>query len=313
MTTLVTGAGLLGTAFAAVARERGETVVFLDPEPRTEFLKLKLGEGGFRLMRGDVRSLAELIDAIEVHRVDTVVHTAGLIGGRVQREISHAFDVNIIGTRNVAEAVRLTGVRRLVHLSTFGAYDWRRPVEGHVTEAFPLGPGRAYGNFKAAKELILEAYAGQFKFELMMLRPANVFGLGHFWSGSSGGAKMQELMEAGHAGRPARILASDTQDVEYVYAKDIGAAIDLAATVPLGKEHVFNVGNGEVTRFDDLIACVRQVYPGLEIEIEAGDRPPAKSVPMDISRARKHLGWAPRFTLLEALKDYRADLAAARP
>jgi UDP-glucose 4-epimerase len=311
MATLVTGAGLLGTAFAQVARQRGETVVFFDPEPRTDYLELRLGQGGYRLIRGDVRSLPELLEAVETQQITTVVHTAGLIGGRVQREISRAFDVNIIGTRNVVEAVRLAGVKRLVHLSTFGAYDWRRPLDGPVTEAFPLGPGRAYGSLKAAKEMILEAYAGQFKFELVMLRPANVFGLGHFWGGSSGGAKMQELMEAGISGRPARIPAYDTQDVEYVYAKDMGIAIDLAATVPAPKERVFNIGNGAVTRFDDLLAAVRQIYPTLRIEIEPGDRPVAKSEPMDISRAERLLGWRPTFTLLDALRDYHADLAAA--
>ena len=312
MTTLVTGAGLLGTSFAQAAGARGETVVFFDPEPRKDFLTLKLGEGGYRLVRGDVRNLPELIDTIETQRITTVIHTAGLIGGRVQREISHAFDVNIVGTRNVAEAVRLTGVRRLVHISTFGAYDWRRPLDGPITESFPLGPGRAYGNFKAAKEMILEAYAGQFKFELVMLRPANVFGLGHFWGGSSGGAKMQELMEAGISGRPAQIPAYDTQDVEYVYAKDMGAAIDLAATIPAPKEHTFNIGNGRVTRFDELLAAVRNIYPKLQIEIEPGDKPASKSEPMDISRAANILGWVPQYTLLNALEDYHADLAAAR-
>ena len=48
MTTLVTGAGLIGTAFAQYALARGETVVFLDPEPRADFLRIKLGESGYR-------------------------------------------------------------------------------------------------------------------------------------------------------------------------------------------------------------------------------------------------------------------------
>ena len=39
MTTLVTGAGLIGTAFAQNALARGETVVFVDPEPRADFLR----------------------------------------------------------------------------------------------------------------------------------------------------------------------------------------------------------------------------------------------------------------------------------
>ena len=112
-----------------------------------------------------------------------MVHTAGLIGNRVQQSLNAAYDINLGGTRNVAEAARLSGVRRLVHISTFGVYDRRREANAPITEDFPRGGARGYGNYKGAKELILEAYAAAFGFELIMLRPANVFGLGHFWSG----------------------------------------------------------------------------------------------------------------------------------
>lgn len=312
MTTLVTGAGLVGTAFAACARERGEQVVFLDPEPRAEFLKLKLGEGGYTLVRGDVRNLPELIETVERHKPNTVVHTAGLIGGRVQRAMTAAFDINLGGTRNVAETVRLARVRRLVHISTFGVYDLRRPTGPKITEDFPKGPVRAYGAYKAAKELILEAYAAEHRFELMILRPANVFGLGHFWSGSSGGMKMQALLEAGLSGRPARISSAETMANEYVYAKDMGRAVDLAATVPMPSEHVFNIGNGFITPFDEVVKAVRELYPKLDVTIEPGDPPKSKNVPLDISRAKQYLGWEPQFSIPEAFKDYAAELAAAR-
>jgi nucleoside-diphosphate-sugar epimerase len=46
--------------------------------------------------------------------------------------------------------------------------------------------------------------------------------------------------------------------------------------------------------------------------MEPGDPPKSKSAPLDISRAKKHLGWEPRFTLREAFKDYAAELEAAR-
>src|SRR5262249_54505611 len=61
MTTLVTGAGLIGTEFARHAIARGETVVFVDPEPRADFLRRKLGDKGFSLLRGDVRDLPALV------------------------------------------------------------------------------------------------------------------------------------------------------------------------------------------------------------------------------------------------------------
>src|SRR5437879_5983602 len=101
MTTLVTGAGLIGTAFARHAFARGEAIVFLDPEPRNDFLRMKLGDHGYALARGDVRDLPALIETIRAHRVETIVHTAGLIGGRVQQALGLAFDINLGGTRNL--------------------------------------------------------------------------------------------------------------------------------------------------------------------------------------------------------------------
>jgi UDP-glucose 4-epimerase len=312
MATLVTGAGLIGTAFAQNAIARGEAVVFLDPEPRADFLRLKLGDKGYTLARKDVRDLPSLIEAIKAHKVDTVVHTAGLIGGRVQQSLSQAFDINLGGTRNVAEAVRLTGVRRLVHISTFGVYDRRRETNAPVTEDFPRGGARGYGNYKGAKELILEAYAAAHGFELIMLRPANVFGLGHFWSGSSGGQKMHNLLVAGLDGTTAKISAAETMANEYIYAKDVGRAVDLAATAPKPPQIAFNIGNGTVTSFEEVLAAVRALCPGLTYDVEAGEPPHSKQAPLDISAAKRHLGWEPRFTVASAYEDYLKELKAAR-
>jgi UDP-glucose 4-epimerase len=223
-----------------------------------------------------------------------------------------AFDINLGGTRNVAEAARLAGVRRLVHISTFGVYDLRAPLSARIGEEFPKGPVRAYGAFKTAKELILEAYAAEFGFELIILRPANVFGFGHFWSGSSGGMKMQALLEAGLSGATARIASAETMANEYVYAKDLGSAVDLAASRPMPTEHVFNISNGYITPFEEVLKAVRGLYPKLEVTIEPGDPPKSKSVPLDISRAKQHLGWEPGFSISEAFRDFAAELTAAR-
>jgi UDP-glucose 4-epimerase len=312
MATLVTGAGLIGTAFAKQALARGEEVVFVDPEPRADFLRQKLGGKGYTLARKDVRDLPALIETITAHKVDTVVHTAGLIGSRVEQSLSLGFDINLGGTRNVAEAVRLTGVRRLVHLSTFGVYDRRRKTSGPVAEDFPRGGGRGYGNYKVAKELILEAYAQAHGFELIMLRPANVFGFGHFWSGSGGGKKMQDLLTAGLDGKTARIESSQTMANEYIYARDMGRAVDLAATVPLPKQTIFNIGNGVVTPFDDVLAAVKALFPSLRCEIEPGEPQKSKSDPLDISAAKRDLGWEPRFSVRSAFEDFLTELKAAR-
>lgn len=307
-TTLVTGAGLVGSSFGQCALKRGESLVYFDPQPRRDFLEMKLGKGNFQIVQKDVRDLPALIEAIRTHRVETVVHTAGLIGPRVAESLYTGFQINIGGTINVAEAVRLTGVKRLVHISTFGVYDWRRPAPEPVNEDFYRGSGVPYGNSKVAKELLLEAYQRMHKFELIVLRPANVFGLGHFWSGSGGGEKIQALLLSGLKGEPAKIPQEQTMAFEYVYCKDIGRAVDLAATVPLPEKNVFNVAPGKVTAFQEIVDIVKKLLPKCSVEIVPGTPPVSRTQHLDVSRAKKYLGWEPAYDMEQGFRDYIEDL-----
>ncbi len=311
MTTLITGAGLIGTAFAQCALARNEPVVFFDPEPRADFIAKKLGTTDTPLVRGDVRDLPKLVESIQEHECETVLHTAGLIGGKVDQMMFSALQINIQGTMNVAEAVRLTGARRLVHVSTFGVYDMRRDdVPKVLGEDFHRGQGRAYGNSKACKELILEAYRARYGFELVGVRPANVFGNGHFWSGSGGGAKIHELMVAGHEGRVAKIPANQTMANEYIYSKDIGGILDAAATAPQPDRLFFNGGTGTLTAFDELLASVRKIHPDLEYEVLEGRAGRDRDSVLDLSESKAKLGWEPHYTLDAALNDYAEEIAA---
>jgi nucleoside-diphosphate-sugar epimerase len=124
--------------------------------------------------------------------------------------------------------------------------------------------------------------------------------------------KMQALLEAGLSGGTARISSAETMANEYVYAKDLGSAVDLAAITPMPKQHVFNIGNGLITPFEEVVKTVRELYPKLDVTIEPGEPPKSKSVPLDISRARQHLGWEPRFSISAAFRDFAAELNAAR-
>lgn len=305
MTTLITGAGLVGTAFAQKALARGEDVVFFDPEPRKGFIRLKLADGAdVPLVRGDVRNLPDLVAAIQEHKAETVLHTAGIIGGKVDDMMYAALQINVQGTINVAEAVRLTGVRRLVHVSTFGVYDMRRDVPKVMAEDFHRGHGRAYGNSKVAKELLLEAYQAKYGFELVGVRPANVFGNGHFWSGSGGGGKIHEMVLAAFDGRPARIPAGQTAANEYIYSKDIGGILDAAATVPAPKQLWFNAGTGALTPFDELVGLMKKFFPAFSYEVLPGKAGADRDSRLDISAAKAQLGWQPAYTLESALADY---------
>jgi UDP-glucose 4-epimerase len=310
--TLITGIGLVGTSFAQRAIERNEDLVFFDFQDRSDYLAARLENRAVTVVQRDIRDLPALVEAMQRHRIDTVIHTASLIADRVSDPLYTGLQINVLGMLNVLEAIRLTGAQRLVHMSTFGVYDGRRLGGGAIAETAPRGPGRAYGNSKTMQELLAETYQLQYGFELMILRMANVYGFGHFWGGS-GGEKIQRLLEAGIAGRTARIPQHQTMAFEYVYSRDVGRAIDLAATMSIPGENVFNVGSGAVTTFEELVSQVRRLYPNLEVEI-VPTTPPAVSShdPLDLNRAQRFLGWQPEHDLPSGLRAYAAELEALR-
>src|SRR2546428_10011702 len=308
MATLITGLGLVGTSYAQLALKRGESIVFYDVAPRKDFLVHKLGAANVTVVQRDVRDLPSLIETMQKYKIDKVIHTAGLIGGKVAQPVYNGMQINVMGTINVAEAVRLTGVKRLIQISTMGVYDRRLEGETPLDESFYRGPGEAYGNSKVAKELMVEAYQKLFGFELIIVRLANVYGVGHFAGGSGGGEMVQNLLQTGIKGGVVKINQEQARDFEYIYYKDLGRALDKAATVSLSAPAVLNIGTGVVITFDDLIATAEKLLPKLEVEIIPGTKPRSSKQPMAIAKAKQLLGWEAEYNLEAGFTDYIKEL-----
>jgi UDP-glucose 4-epimerase len=215
-----------------------------------------------------------------------------------------------MGTINVAEAVRLTGVKRLVQISTFGIYDRRQGEPTPIDETFRRGPGEPYGNSKVAKELMVEAYQRMFGFELIVLRLANVYGVGHFAGGSGGGEMIQNMLQTGIKGGVAKIPQESARDFEYVYYKDLGRALDKAVTTSLKEPVTLNIGTGVVIKFDDLVGLAEKLLPKLQVEIIPGTKPRSAKQPMVIEKAKQVLGWSPEYNIEAGFKDYIEELKA---
>lgn len=313
MTSLITGAGLVGTAYAREALKEGERVVFYDARPDADYLHAKLGDADFSTVQGDLRDLPALIDAMSTYRPEVVVHTAGLIGNSVSSPTYTGLQINIGGTINVLEAARLSGVTRFAHVSTFGVYERRLEGASPIREDFPRGGENPYSASKIANEHIAESYAAEYGFELAMIRPANVFGYGHFRGGSGGGMTVHSLVEAGLSGEPLTVSAARARDFEYIYCKDLGAAIRRAATVPLSGTTAFNAGNGAIVTFQELVEAVQAVLPKLNVTVSpSSEVHQSFKQPMDLSRSKALLDWSPAFSLTDAFSDYVAELQGAR-
>jgi nucleoside-diphosphate-sugar epimerase len=311
MNILITGAGLIGTNTARHAVDAGHKVVLFDLVPNRDYIQTVVGKDKADVVAADMRDLPALLSALQRYNVDTVAHTAGLIGSRVQENSYTGATNNILGTINVLEASRLTKLRRVVYVSTFGVYDRGKIKDSVVKESHPIGGRNLYATTKVCSEHLTHAYAAMYQLDTVIIRPGGVFGRGFYVGGSTVGKVMRDLALSMIKGDPITIDAATYGANEYVYGKDVGMALFLACKAENLKQRIYNAGTGVVTGPEELAATVRELAPKIEVRVSgAGAADKSRNIPMDISVSQAELGYAPRFPLKEALKDYMDELWA---
>ena len=169
MRVLLTGAsGFIGTALAGYLRERGEPVRAL---VRGSSATRALEALGVELVRGELSDPPSLDRA--VGGCEVVFHLAGAVKVLHPREF---FPVNADGTRRVAEAcARAVGPPRLVYVSSLAAAGPSAPGRPRREED-PEGPVSLYGESKLAGERAVRALAE--RFSASIVRPPIVYGPG---------------------------------------------------------------------------------------------------------------------------------------
>jgi UDP-glucose 4-epimerase len=311
MKVLITGAGLIGCHLAKRLTDAGDQAVLFDVAPNREYIGKIVGADRAEIVAADMRDLPALIGALKQHGADTVVHTAGLIGKRVAENTYTGSTNNILGTIHVLEAARLLGLKRVVYVSTFGVYDRQRISYSAIRETAATGGHNLYTVTKLCSEHLVEAYAFHHNLDTVMIRPAGVFGRGHYAGGSTVGMIMRDLALNILGGAAFKIDRGAYFANEYVYAKDVAQALDLACRAGGDKlkQRVYNAGAGVVTTADDFAAFAREIAPNIDVEVtgrESGGH--GKSLPLDLSRSQAELGYAPKYPMKEALKDYVEEL-----
>ena len=127
---------------------------------------------------------------------------------------------------------------------------------------------------------------------------------------------MRDLALSIIRGAPITIEAKTYGPNEYVYGKDVGLALALACQAENPKQRTYNAGTGVVYGPERLAEVVKELAPGVAVQVSgADDSDQSRSIPMDISVSQAELGYAPKFSLKEALRDYMDELWAdgARP
>jgi UDP-glucose 4-epimerase len=295
------GAGFLGSNLAQTILERDlGTVTVYDNflTGRREHFGARVNDPRLTIVAGDVVDYGAVERAVRGH--DIVFHLAANSDiARAANEPLVDFDNGTRLTQTLLEAMRNTGVKRILFTSGSGVYG-EVPPEPTAEDYAPMIPISTYGASKLASETLISAYCHMFDMVGTVFRFANVVGP-HMTHGVS-----HDFTRRLHAD-PAvlQILGDGMQSKPYIHTMDVVAAmLFLQARQTAGYEY-YNVGSEDhllVREIADIIEA-EMGLAGVKREYTGGTRGWRADVPiyrLDTSKIRK-LGWRNEMNSREAV------------
>jgi nucleoside-diphosphate-sugar epimerase len=180
-------------------------------------------------------------DAVE--GVDFVHHTAALVP--LTKAGAHFREVNVEGTRILAEAALAAGVQMFVHTSSSAVFGVPR---GPVAEGTPLRPIETYGRSKADAEMCLKEVQSR-GLACAVIRPRTVIGPGRL-------GIFQILFEWMREGRALYVIGNGRNLLQFLHVSDL-VAVSLLC-IRKDRPGMYNVGAARFgTLRDDLRSVIR--------------------------------------------------------
>jgi nucleoside-diphosphate-sugar epimerase len=300
---LVTGgSGYFGSLLVLRLKDKKRRVRIFDLNPPDA--------ADVEFVRGDIRDAGAIERACE--GVSVIHHNVAMVPLAKDK---HAFEsVNRDGTRNMLEAAKAAGVRKVIAMSSsavFGA-----PQKNPVDEDTAPHPQEDYGRAKLAAEEICHTFA-KGGLDVTIIRPRTIMGHGRL-------GIMQILFEWIRLGKNVPVFDGGKNVYQFVHADDLAAAC-IAAAERKGSA-TYNIGAAEYgtmrETLEGLIAHAgtksrvvsvptRPAVATMNVTSRLGWSPLGayhalmygKSMYFDITKAKRELGYAPRHDNVEMFCD----------
>jgi CDP-glucose 4,6-dehydratase len=303
----VTGCtGMLGSWMTIALVERGAFVVGLirDEVPFSHLHRSGYQQDRITVVRGDVTDYELVERALNEYEIDTVFHVAAqTIVTTANRAPLSTFETNVKGTWTVLEAARRSPkVTRVAVASSDKAYGAHEKLP--YTEEAPLLGCYPYDVSKACADIIARTYAATYDLPVAVTRCANLYGGGDLnWSRIVPGTIRSVIR-----GECPIVRSDGTPLRDYLYVKDaVHAYLTLAEHLddPGVRGEAFNFGMDDPKSVLEMVQAIIAVsdHPELEPAVLADAPHEIQAQYLNSSKARRVLGWLPRYSLEEGLRE----------
>ncbi|MFC1992536.1 NAD-dependent epimerase/dehydratase family protein [Chloroflexota bacterium] len=308
---IIGGFGYLGCHLARQLLKQGEEVAVFDivpPQRTAADIASRIDS-----FRGELTDWPQVLEVVSKVRPDTVFHLAALLPPVSEEKLHISFRVNVEGTVNVLEAVRLTGTGCMIFTSTMGIYG--PPLPEAIDDDYPQRPQNMYGATKVCCEQLGERYNRLHNLNFRAVRFPPVVGPGRTGQTPVPSIFSCFAIEAAARQEPYKLNVAPETTMPYLYTKDaIKALIGLrdASEEKLG-QRVYSI-HGSTASAAELIQAIKKQVPEAQLDYDP-DENVVKIVNgfphrLDDSPARKDWGWKPSYDIDGLVKDFIAEFRA---
>jgi len=307
---LITGAaGQIGSELTPLLRKKyGESRVIAS-DIRIDIPSELKDSGPFEQL--DVLSAGRLGEIIAKHKIALIFHMSAILSATGEKNPQHAWKVNIEGTRNILEAGREHGIKKIFVPSSIAVFGPSTPKESTPQETI-LRPNTIYGITKVAGELLCDYYVSRFKTDVRGCRYPGIISHKTLPGGGTTDYAVAIFHEAVRKKKYTCFVNKETM-LPMMYMPDcLKATCDLMdADYDQLKHHAdFNVA-GMSFKVHELASEIQRHIPEFTIDYKPDYRQKiADSWPrtIDDSAARKEWGWKPEHDLLSMTEDMLKEL-----
>lgn len=295
--------GFIGSHVCRKLVEEGERVVVFDNIRREQLELLKKVRmpdiyDQIQLVSGDIRDFALVFETLKRHDIKKIIHTAAItfIPEAIKKP-SLTFNVNTVGSFNLLEAGRILDLEKFVYISTsstYGDFQYTPADENH-----PLEPKDIYGATKAAADRIAISYYRTYEMPVTIIRTSSVYGPGDL---ENRVAKI--FIENALQGKALELHGGGKLRRDFSYVKDVAKGMVLALKTDKADGEVFNITGGSDHSIKDLAMMVKEFIPDTEIRVSEARPLDVRRGELDISKAKKILGYTPTYDLRKGIREY---------
>lgn len=305
MNLLVTGgAGFIGSNFiqyllAVSPEHKIVNVDLLTYAGNLENLKDVESHPNYSFVKADIADVERIDSVLSSQKIDAIVNFAA--ESHVDRSIMGAAEfirTNVVGTSVLLDAALRHGVPRFVQISTDEVYG-SLGATGKFTEQTPLSPNSPYSASKASADMLAFAYHHTHGLDVVITRCSNNYGPYQFPE------KLIPLMISNALeGKPLPVYGDGQNVRDWIHVTDHCEAIRIV--LEKGKPgDVYNIGGDSEVKNIEVVKTILDILGKPHSYIQfVKDRPGHdRRYAIDFSKISNELGWKPRKTFAEGLKE----------